>query len=373
MASSFKTHLIALNWMLFFTLLAHVLVFGLHSAKSTSGAIAVIDAGSSGSRVHIFKLVNNKTITEIGEGLHKNPGLSKVSDIECYLKPFVEYILNTEGKIPVYVYATAGMRLLSDSEVKEKFDAVTKYFKSFNFPVFEIRIISGNEEGLFGFLSTMDLSEISSEKLGFIDMGGASMQISFVERKKDSMFVNFGKGLYVFSESWLRYGKNEAKIRHEDFLTKNSSICGVFNPCSLSSGPNFCIKPKINIQQCRFHLQELARQNNCTTLCHSNNPIKIPDGLQWFGASEFHYALHETVKNNIVNVKSTRSLVEQRCKVDITFDCFGAMWTLEILNILGITDINISSKIKNQEITWTRGFAFYHFFQHDSNLIKHLS
>ena len=363
MTNSFKTHLLILNWMLFIILLVHVLVFGL--SITSNFKIAVIDAGSSGSRVHLFKLDSNKQVEEIGQGLHSNPGISTVDDFKSYLKPFANFIITNAGVIPVYVLATAGMRLISDEEVKTRFDKIRTVMQSYNFKDIEIRIISGNEEGLYGFLSTMDLSKTPSNQLGFLDMGGASMQISFVEKKKSTMFVKMESGgLNVFSHSWLKYGINQAKIRHDSLLTTNSTICGVFDPCSLRSLSNHCIKPNINLPQCRNKLKTLIKMDDCVTLCHAGgSPIDIPKNLLWYGASNFHYAVYDTVKDNHINVESTRVSVESRCRSDMTFDCFGAMWTLEILDILGIKELNIPLKLKNQEITWTRGYAVHYFYQ----------
>jgi Golgi nucleoside diphosphatase len=97
---------------------------------------------------------------------------------------------------PIVLFATAGMRLLQKDEQRSIIDKVCAEFKDSDF-LFksckgQVRVISGEEEGIFGWLavnymtksftgepvSTKNSIERSST-FGFLDMGGASAQLAF--------------------------------------------------------------------------------------------------------------------------------------------------------------------------------------------------
>ncbi len=364
MKLSFKTHLIALNWMLFIVLVIHAIYFNI--PLNYTDEIAIYDAGSSGTRIHIFRLENSK-IEEINKGYHTKPGISSINEYIPYFKPFAEYVKqNAFNGIPNYVLATAGMRLLPDKNVTDKFTKIKSALIAHNLVPNEVRIISGEEEGLYGFLSTLDLSHIPSNKLAVLDMGGASLQLSFVEKSQGTVKTSTGtEDLSIFSHSWLGFGRDQAKLKLDRLLTSNHTICGVFNPCAIHSLDNKCIIPQVNIPKCRVFLKSIVKTKECVsnTLCKLDKPIHVPDNLSWYGASEFHYALSQLMNSNHINVIEARKAAELKCKTDKTFDCFSALWTLEILDILSVQDIYVPLEINNNEMTWTRGFAVHYFFQ----------
>lgn len=95
-----------------------------------------------------------------------------------------------------------------------------------------IRIISGEEEGLFGWIAVNYLMDEFTKKddeqttYGFLDMGGASTQIAFEpsaeERTKTRNLIDVrlrlvgGEEIHhqVFVTTWLGYGTNQARERY---------------------------------------------------------------------------------------------------------------------------------------------------------------
>ena len=120
-----------------------------------------------------------------------------------------------------------------------------------------VRIITGEEEGLFGWIAVNYLMDGfgSSDDLrttyGFLDMGGASTQIAFepskAEREKSDSLMTVrlrllsGKEIHhqVFVTTWLGYGTNQARERYVGMMVNDydssrppsSSDHIIYDPC----------------------------------------------------------------------------------------------------------------------------------------------
>ncbi|KAJ6531168.1 nucleoside phosphatase family-domain-containing protein [Mycena capillaripes] len=229
----------------------------------------VIDAGSSGSRVQIYSWKDPRTIAvEKGSILSKSlpkvekgardgekwmtkvePGISSYADapetIFKHLRPLLEHARTLippsfQSATPLFLLATAGMRLLppekqalvlqhactflvTHSEFKIEGPSVAGPCGS------SVRIITGEEEGLFGWIAVnylMDGFLESQTTYGFLDMGGASTQIAFepqaahVDDQMTLIDVRLrllnGEEIHhqVFVTTWLGYGTNQARERY---------------------------------------------------------------------------------------------------------------------------------------------------------------
>jgi Golgi nucleoside diphosphatase len=137
------------------------------------------DAGSSGTRVYIYfwehrmatdankspytnPLTNPKWTLKANEPLSSFAG--RLNDISGLFKPLMEHvetILNeqnpvpTFADIPIYLGATAGMRTLSEKDRGEIMTTTREVLSAYSFHVDDsnIRIISGEEEALFGWIT----------------------------------------------------------------------------------------------------------------------------------------------------------------------------------------------------------------------------
>lgn len=176
------------------------------------------------------------------------------SALPDYLSPLLSFAASLippsqHSTTPIYVLATAGMRLLSPSEqsaiVQETCSILrksTKFALKDRCEGENVKVITGEEEGLFGWIAVnylMDGFDNHSASTsvgapgggdgstyGFLDMGGASTQIAFEpsleERVKhaDNLFkVKLGllSGKLVshpvFVTTWLGFGTNKARER----------------------------------------------------------------------------------------------------------------------------------------------------------------
>ncbi|OLN97549.1 Golgi apyrase [Colletotrichum chlorophyti] len=231
----------------------------------------IFDAGSSGTRLYVYKWKDHsKAIKHASvEELHSlpkiklqtsekiRPGVSsfaeKPEDIgREHLQSLVDIALKEvpEKKVadtPVYLMATAGMRLLPGHQQKALLRNMCSYLQKntqFSLPDCNtnIQVISGETEGLYGWLATNYLlggfdhpDEHQHGKdhhtYGFLDMGGASAQIAFApnsteaaKHADDLKLVRLrtidGTTIEhrVFTATWLGYGANQARERYVDKL-----------------------------------------------------------------------------------------------------------------------------------------------------------
>jgi Golgi nucleoside diphosphatase len=255
----------------------------------------MIDAGSTGSRMHIYEwaprvlrdsadieaaVSGNKLSFPTSESRWTDrlrPGLSEFSSIQGddelqaaiadYLHPLMDFartVMHSKvdefDQFPIFLRATAGMRTLSAPDRARVMTAVRNLFHNHTFCPFQFvdeqaRVLSGEEEAVYDFAGVNflmgDLLSQSegqgtvrnpSRTHGALDLGGASTQISFYEVNEDIMSNLFkfqigqAKHWNIYAHSFLFYGMNEAINRFHAQLSAGRSrqermIDGVYNPC----------------------------------------------------------------------------------------------------------------------------------------------
>ncbi|KDQ61239.1 hypothetical protein JAAARDRAFT_191339 [Jaapia argillacea MUCL 33604] len=238
----------------------------------------VIDAGSSGSRLQIYSWRDAVTVRlEQGEQAYHSlpkvekgvregeewvtkvePGISSfasnLEDVGPYLAPLLEHARSQippslQPSTPLFLLATAGMRLLPPSEQASILTQTCSFLKFHsNFRIDDpspsgpcgssVRIITGEEEGLFGWIAVNYLMDgfgkdtgekdvdVKRTTYGFLDMGGASTQIAFEPKQEyregaDNLIevrlrLLGGEEIkhQVFVTTWLGYGTNQARERY---------------------------------------------------------------------------------------------------------------------------------------------------------------
>ena len=244
----------------------------------------MIDAGSTGSRMHVYEweprtLETKQEITAAvsGELLsfpgtdtrwtdRLRPGLDTFADVQDeaaldeavreYLKPlfdFAKSVLHTKqedfGSYPVYLRATAGMRILNADDRSRIMDSVRRVMKDTSFNPFLFhdefaRTLSGEEEAIYDWAGVNfllgDLVEQSrgaglvtdpKKTHGALDLGGGSTQISFYEPKEDIMANLFklqigqAKHWNLYAHSFLFYGMNEGTTRKLQTIGNDKDDC----------------------------------------------------------------------------------------------------------------------------------------------------
>ncbi|VVT53003.1 uncharacterized protein SAPINGB_P003355 [Magnusiomyces paraingens] len=220
--------------------------------KPVNQYVIMIDAGSSGSRVHVYKFNNCLATPRLVSEEFKmlEPGLSSFKDdpeaAAKSLDPLLEVALNTipkesYGCSPIAVKATAGLRLIGEEAANKTLAAVRAHLEN-NYPFAVvsdenqgIAIMPGADEGVYAWVTVNYLlgNIVSDPKnkipiserpptAAVFDLGGGSTQIVFEPHfkvsgqnlpKGDHRYdIKFGANHYsLYQHSHLGYGLNVAR------------------------------------------------------------------------------------------------------------------------------------------------------------------
>ncbi|KAF9945276.1 Guanosine-diphosphatase, partial [Modicella reniformis] len=168
-----------------------------HPGRPLIQYVLMIDAGSSGSRIHAYRFNYCKASPELENELfeHIEPGLSKYDhDAEAAaesLDPLLHAVMKEIPKFlhmstPIAVKATAGLRMLGSVKSENILKAVrTRLETKYPFPIIKedgVVVMDGADEGVYAWVTVNYLLErVSSlEKVptvAVLDLGGASTQI----------------------------------------------------------------------------------------------------------------------------------------------------------------------------------------------------
>lgn len=216
--------------------------------------LAVIDAGSSGSRIFLFSWTHLDAMgipnlapvrDENGKEIHMKTdlGLSdsvqykEPSDAASSLEPLLSFVkthLSSEAlaNTSIILNATAGMRLISSERSDAILDNARKLFVKHGFKVSQspekvARIIDEDSEGIYGWIGVNfllgNLTD-SHTTTGVLDLSGASTKITYASNKTEGegiTNIKIGeKEFHVFTHSFLGLGLNKAfqKLATQDCL-----------------------------------------------------------------------------------------------------------------------------------------------------------
>ncbi|CAL1269736.1 unnamed protein product [Larinioides sclopetarius] len=245
------------------------LLYGLTGGKFPYDYGVVLDAGSSKTNTIAYKWPGNKekgtgcvtqdTTCLAPGGIAEMDPLKLDTVINC-AKDVTNHIEErSRPRTPLYFAATAGMRLLGLSNMSRVHDILIHLNNELDdtgLSVKAIEIISGVDEGIYGWISanflqqTLEIPQRTKPwiptTLGALDMGGASMQISYAlpEYVEGSTNVKqlklYGQTHNVFSHSHLCFGRDEAHRRYRYLLVKDVTMLEIEDPC-YPRGANYTI------------------------------------------------------------------------------------------------------------------------------------
>ncbi|XP_068020348.1 ectonucleoside triphosphate diphosphohydrolase 2 isoform X2 [Melanerpes formicivorus] len=209
----------------------------------------VLDAGSSHTAMFVYKWPADKendtgVVSEHSMCDVQGPGISSYSSspqaagtslVHCLTQALQDVPEEKHTGTPLYLGATAGMRLLNIANPQASdavLSAVAATLKSYPFDFRGAKILSGEEEGVFGWVTANYLLEnfikrgwlgewIQPQKktVGAMDFGGASTQITFETRdtiedpRNEVMLKLYGQEYKVYTHSFLCYGRDQVLKR----------------------------------------------------------------------------------------------------------------------------------------------------------------
>lgn len=228
----------------------------------------VLDAGSSHTAMFIYKWPSDKQngtgiVSQYSECHAKGGGISSYAGVrggaarsleECMEKALKEIPKSRYKLTPVYLGATAGMRLLNISRPKESDEVLKEVgdkLKTYPFSFKGATILSGQEEGAYGWVTVNYLLENyikygfvgqwlspGRDTVGALDFGGASTQITFVtkqtvENKDNLMKLRlYGRDYQIYTQSFLCYGRDQVLLKLlAHLITTQGSDSSIVHPC----------------------------------------------------------------------------------------------------------------------------------------------
>ncbi|CAH9101886.1 unnamed protein product [Cuscuta europaea] len=220
----------------------------------------IFDAGSSGSRVHVFCFDKNLDLVPIGNDLELfeqlKPGLSAypkdpnaaANSLSSLLEKAKSVVpLEAQPYTPVRVGATAGLRQLEGNAPERILQAVRNFLKkksSFSTKSDSVTVLDGNQEGAYQWVTINyllgKLGKKFSNTIGVVDLGGGSVQMAYAisesdaqkapkESKGEDTYVREmylkGKKYYLYVHSYLHYGLLAARAEILKVTGKSGNPC----------------------------------------------------------------------------------------------------------------------------------------------------
>lgn len=369
---------------------------GINYAGTESDSYKIIvDAGSSGSRIHVFKYHSTSggipEITEDGEKAI-SPGISSFAshpqDAGASLKDLLAYAQNQLASqninpehIPIDVLGTAGMRLVDAKTQTAIYDSIRHYISTQSpFSPEYIKTISGAEEGIFDWLDTNYLKQKfqhHEDPIGTLDLGGASSEITFVTNgtNKNDIIYNVAVGnqnYRIFSYSFLGLGQDEARKSVTQNPLGSSCYPTHLTVNSVQLGP-------FNYETCRNEIDQLLKEAKVSDI--TSEAASRPD-LKFFGFSGFYYTLKFYQQLPTPDSASLETSIQSLCTKDwqaikelypdipekyLANYCFNGIYINELLKkgyqLPTYKNLTVTNKIDNIDIDWPLGALLYQLSQ----------
>lgn len=391
----------------------------------------LIDAGSSGSRVRVYKWSANqqsKSLPDIDEvtNLKTEPGMSdyvdKPNELDGHLMPLLAKAKatvpeNLQTKTPLYIMATAGMRLLETDAQNQLFNLAHQLFLNksacpFNYEKQNGRILSGEEEAAFSWITVnyiknrafFDKDSSTGNGYGMLEMGGASLQVAFIPSDQilSELFpltIN-GNRFSLYTQSYLALGQNYWAQRVREYVAKTEAPVVekdgyrvVENPCLLTGDSinttvtgNFTIvRGSSNGAECIPILRDVFARGRAAVCYPAPCPVdsvyqpEISTDMTFYAVSAFAHTSQalKADDNGVLNIKTLNDNAMSTCSKNLTYylaetnqpyqygrdDCIIGLYVSMFLTDLGFKegDSNIiaTTKINGENLEWTLGGLLY--------------
>jgi Golgi nucleoside diphosphatase len=284
----------------------------------------MMDAGSTGSRIHIYRFAQRtdgslRLENEVFKQL--KPGVSSFASephkAAESIQPLLDEALKAvpadqHASTPIALYATAGLRLVkpqsaSDAILEELRGALAA--SPFLFDPKDVAITQGKLEGVFAWTTVNFLlgnldggggGADSAPTAGIIDLGGGSTQVVFepvppsdfgskqiIPADTHAMLMG-GVPHELFAHSYLGYGLNSAAEK----IKMATLPAGTPHPCYLKGGSGADIVGSGDATKCAALITRLVRSTDAEL---GMNLVASPEitGVEWYIFSYFYDRLVE--------------------------------------------------------------------------------
>jgi len=422
-------------------LLALALLWGVSAKDATPSFGIQMDAGSTGTRLYIYDWKPRESDVDVGGGaeplahdtskpkpnqiafsIKVNPGLSSFGTDEdlmpaeagSSLEPLFAFARSTleasgcdatcQATVPVFLGATAGMRMLDVNVAEDIMKSVQGYIRESTGFRFDdnawARIISGEEEGGFGWLAvnwllgSWQAGATPGNSVGALDLGGASTQMSFLPAESvlasyfDVSVNDLSKGIYT--HSYLYFGRDQAlELQAAALVAAAVDDAATVNPCF----------PTGSVDTSAQQLPGSSDVDACTASCAvilaapPGEACLNADGTRCAVRGEYQPALRDSrffglssfvYTWQFLNVSSTASLsvvsaaaayvcgldsdelIAYNAELPVPEDdaflsgfCFSAVYAVQLLTAYGFpaedTPLSVIAEVNGTEVGWAYG------------------
>ncbi|XP_014651895.1 PREDICTED: ectonucleoside triphosphate diphosphohydrolase 6 isoform X2 [Ceratotherium simum simum] len=367
----------------------------------------MFDAGSTGTRVHIFHftrrpgetpILTHETFKALKPGLSayaddvekSTLGIQELLDVAKQDIPF-----NFWKATPLVLKATAGLRLLPGEKAQKLLQKVKEVFKASPFFVEDdcVSIMNGTDEGVAAWITinflTGSLKTPGRSSVGMLDLGGGSTQITFLPRVESTLqtappghrtsLQMFNRTYKLYSYSYLGLGLMSARLAILGGMEGTPAEDGkeLVSPC-LSPGfrgewehaeitYRISGQKAVNLHElCASRVSEILRSQ-----VHRTSEVKGVD----FYAFSYYYDLAANV--GLIDAEKGGSLIvgdfeiaaKYVCRTAQTqpqsnpFLCMDLTYVSLLLQEFGFPGnkvLKLTRKIDNVETSWALGAIFHY-------------
>lgn len=367
----------------------------------------MFDAGSTGTRVHIFHFsrqpgeaptLKRETFKALKPGLSayaddiekSTSGIKELLDVAKQDIPF-----NFWKATPLVLKATAGLRLLPGEKAQKLLQKVKEVFKASPFLVGDdcVSIMNGTDEGVSAWITvnflTGNLESPGRSSVGMLDLGGGSTQITFLPRREDTLqtappghltwLQMFNRTYKLYSYSYLGLGLMSARLAILGGVEGRPAPDGkeLLSPCLAPSFKGEWEHAEITYRiagQSTGALHELCASRVSSVLhdqVHRTEEVKEVE----FYAFSYYYDLAAEV--GLIDMKKGGSLLvgdfelaaQYVCRTaqvqpqSSPFACMDLTYVSLLLRELGFPKskvLKLTRKIDNVETSWALGATFHY-------------
>ncbi|XP_043647854.1 ectonucleoside triphosphate diphosphohydrolase 5 isoform X1 [Drosophila teissieri] len=369
---------------------------------------AIIDAGSTGSRVLAYKFnrsfIDNKLVLYEELFRERKPGLSSFADNPAEGAHSIKLLLDEArafipkehwSSTPLVLKATAGLRLLPASKAENILNAVRDLFAKSEFSVDmdAVEIMDGTDEGIFSwFTVNFLLGRLSkTNQAAALDLGGGSTQVTFSPTDPDQVpvydkymheVVTSSKKINVFTHSYLGLGLMAARhavfthgYKKEDSVLESVCVNPIIANRTWTYGNvQYKVSGKENGKSSAE--QPIVDFDACLELVKSKvMPLVKPKPftLKQHAVAAFSYYFERAIESGLVDplaggettVEAYRKKAQEICAIpndEQPFMCFDLTFISTLLREgFGLNDgkkIKLYKKIDGHEISWALGCAY---------------
>ncbi|KAH8412297.1 hypothetical protein KR009_001094, partial [Drosophila setifemur] len=369
---------------------------------------AIIDAGSTGSRVLAYKFnrsfIDNKLVLYEELFKERKPGLSSFADNPAEGAHSIKLLLDEArafipkehwSSTPLVLKATAGLRLLPTSKAENILNAVRELFAKSEFSVDmdAVEIMEGTDEGIFSwFTVNFLLGRLSkTNQAAALDLGGGSTQVTFSPTDPEQVpvydkymheVVTSSKKINVFTHSYLGLGLMAARHavfthghKKDDVLLESVCVNPIIGNRTWTYGNvKYKVSGKENGKSSAE--QPVVDFEACLELVKSKvMPLVKPKPftLKQHAVAAFSYYFERAIESGLVDplaggettVEAYRKKAQEICAIpndEQPFMCFDLTFISTLLREgFGLNDgkkIKLYKKIDGHEISWALGCAY---------------